>query len=269
MINTLKKELTRIRLAISFLSLLPIAPQEPASEEDWGRTVKYFPAVGIIFAALNILIVIIFSKCTNEIAYINPWLFSLAIVLAHIFMSGGLHIDGLMDSFDGIAASKKTVEETSEVMKDSRAGAFAAMAGNLIIISKIILISQLIVIKGFNFLIPYLILIPLISRALTLIAILYQPVQSINRFSANFQKHSKKFKDTIFALAPLAIASAYIVKLELINIDTLGIFIALSLSFGFLAFCWLAKKLYGHSGDSYGAGLELSEIICLLICFAF
>ena len=109
-----------LQLALSYLSILPIAPKEPVADHDWSRSVKYFSLAGLVFGFANLGVFYLLPK--------EQWLIALAITLTGIFLSGGLHLDGLADSFDGIACGKKTPEEIKAVMSDSRVGAFGAMS---------------------------------------------------------------------------------------------------------------------------------------------
>ena len=129
--------LEELRLALGFLTLLPISPSKLASEEKLARSLKFFTLTGLVFGLVNLFCLYLHQFHESKL------LTALFIVLGNIFLSGGLHLDGLMDSFDGIAASKKTRAETLTVLKDSRVGAFGSMAGSILIISKIIFISQI------------------------------------------------------------------------------------------------------------------------------
>ena len=67
---------------------------------------------------------------------------AILIVLSHVVLSGGLHLDALMDSHDGLACSDRSREEIIRVMKDSRAGAFAVIALFFALTAELIFISQ-------------------------------------------------------------------------------------------------------------------------------
>lgn len=265
----IRRELHRIRLAFSFLTLLPIAPKEQAEEKDFGRSIKYFSLVGLLFGALNLLILLIASH-SNLIE--KPWLIALILVLIRLFLSGALHLDGLMDSFDGIACGRKGRRAILEVMKDSRVGAFGAMAAVVNLMVQLVCLAQLDYKNDFYSLVFLLTLVPAVSRLMMVIAIEFQlrPMAlSIYGSSLSmFKKHESKFLDVFLNIVWIKIAGWILVAYygfrlqELIKIDL--IFIPWMLVSWFI-YLWLKYKLKGHNGDSMGAGLEISESLFYLI----
>jgi len=237
------------------MTLLPVAPKENASEEDWKEIIKYFPFVGSIFAAANIGLVWAFNN--HESLSHKTWLLALAIVLVNLFISGGLHLDGLMDSFDGIAASKPNREECRAVMRDSRSGAFGVMAALSLLLSKVICLAEA-NIDSHHILLP-IALVPIISRINVVLVMAFQKndgellESKVSSLLAQFDK------------APALTIAVVFMALALISASAFSSVLLIS---SYLAALWLGSKLYGHSGDSLGASIEISEALgFLLICF--
>ncbi len=252
------------RLALIFLTLLPLAPKGKISDKDWAPSIKFFPTVGLVFGLLSLIIFKLFNLLDFEYWEQVSWLFAFAVFCGGVFLSGGLHLDGLMDSFDGIGASKATKEETIEVMKDSCVGAFGAAAAFILLIGKIISLAHI----DYDILIPVLIITPMLSRALVVAVMSFQKLQGGKaRTSSIFEKNIRVPFDFVMSILQIILVLAFFYlfaatfHLETYVISKIISLMIFSALISYAVFVWLAKKLFGHSGDSYGAGLEISETI--------
>ena len=125
------KILHRFFYAWIFLTKLPAVPLPKATKEDWGRIAPYFVLIGFILG----FILYLFSKLFISLNF--PVMFSaLLVLLIWILITGGLHLDGLMDTFDGINCQDQ--ERKVDAMKDSRIGAFGAIAGIFVLLFKMV-----------------------------------------------------------------------------------------------------------------------------------
>jgi adenosylcobinamide-GDP ribazoletransferase len=259
---------TEFRLALSFLTLLPVSPSKKVNEDRIGRTIKYFTLVGLVFGLVNLFCLYLHQFHESKL------ITALLICLSNIFMSGGLHLDGLMDSFDGIAASKKTREETLAVMKDSRVGAFGAMAGTIIIISKIILISEIQFEKDWIYYGFVFFLLPLVSRLVMVMVILFQVnLDELKKEKSSlliFKKSQKTWTYFLANLLSLKISAWVFVlafPIEWSKLIKLDLCLLPCMFLSWFVYLWLKFKLKGHNGDSMGAGLELTELLLFLFIF--
>lgn len=81
----------------------------------------YFPLVGAILGAILMGLDVVLSKILPEIVVAS------LVLLTSVALTGGLHMDGLADSADGLFGGRSR-ERALEIMKDSRLGSFGAMA---------------------------------------------------------------------------------------------------------------------------------------------
>src|SRR5512136_510374 len=92
--------------AFQFLTLLPIRRSFTAGQT--GRSTVYFPlvgiAIGLVLAALNYLLSLVLPASVVNVL----------LVAALAAASGALHLDGLADTFDGIAGHR-TAEQRLEI----------------------------------------------------------------------------------------------------------------------------------------------------------
>src|SRR5262249_36474098 len=106
-------------IALQFLTRLPTP--RLASEEPLARGALYVPLVGLLLGALLALAVWTGSQ-------IGPWIGALAGLILWIWATGGIHLDGLGDVADALAAAHKRPERFREVLADPHAGSFAVIA---------------------------------------------------------------------------------------------------------------------------------------------
>jgi len=109
-----------ILIAFQFLTIIPLPFSIRCEKEDLGRSTSFFPVVG--FAIGGLLVV------ANWL--ISPWivrpLCDALLISLMTLITGALHLDGLADVCDGLAA-RGGRERFLAVMKDSQVGAVGAV----------------------------------------------------------------------------------------------------------------------------------------------
>lgn len=108
-------------IAFSIYSKIPV-PQFPWKEEDMRYTLCFFPWVGAVIGA--VLAAWHWVCIRYEISSIAWTAIGMAIPL---FLSGGFHTDGFMDTMDAFS-SYQSRERKLEILKDSHIGAFAVIS---------------------------------------------------------------------------------------------------------------------------------------------
>ncbi|MEW6171180.1 MAG: adenosylcobinamide-GDP ribazoletransferase, partial [Candidatus Omnitrophota bacterium] len=114
--------------ALQFLTIIPIKIKN-IEGNHLSRSLIYFPAVGLILG-------LILLGINKLLLFLNFAEFSLSIILvvSLIILTGGIHLDGLSDTFDALL-SRKNKEEMLKIMRDSHVG----VMGTLSIISVLLL----------------------------------------------------------------------------------------------------------------------------------
>ncbi|MDI3256366.1 MAG: adenosylcobinamide-GDP ribazoletransferase [Kyrpidia sp.] len=113
-------------VALRFLSRIP-APAAPAAGADppddlIRRSLRWYPAVGVLLGAL------LWAAAELLIRARVPVSGGAALLVAlDLWLTGGLHLDGWMDTADGLG-SRREREQILTVMRDSRVGAVGVMA---------------------------------------------------------------------------------------------------------------------------------------------
>jgi adenosylcobinamide-GDP ribazoletransferase len=235
-------------LALSFLTVLPIKINYLASDEQMERTLFFYPVVG---TTLGIILV--------AVSWLGHYL-QLGIaadtltVITLVVLTGGLHLDGLMDTADGVMSGKER-EKKLEIMKDSRVGAMGVIACVAVLILKITLLSVLPLSLKFR----ALILAPAAGRWAFVYGITSFPYARLKPGLGSI--YSKKKKEIILFITTVILVLTGFVLLKWQGL----IIVAATLGFLFLLNRGFMKILGGVTGDTYGATGELAETWVLLV----
>ncbi|HEY9909656.1 MAG TPA: adenosylcobinamide-GDP ribazoletransferase [Thermosynechococcaceae cyanobacterium] len=182
---------------------------------------------------------------------------SALLVLVWVAITGGLHLDGAMDTADGLAVIDPA--RRLQVMSDSHSGAFGVMAAIAILLLKTVALAELSNDRGFA-----LAMAAGWGRWGQLAAIVRYPYLKSEGKGAF---HKAAVRSTWDALPSLLLLLGYeglYLALYpssgfLILVTTLG-----GLTIAFTVGAWFNHKLGGHTGDTYGAIVEWTE--ALLLC---
>ena len=222
--------------ALQFLTRLPTPAINNPAPDMLTKSAGWFPLVGIMIGA-----VITFPLLTGAI--VDPWLGALFGMLCWVWVTGGIHLDGLADLADALGAAHRNPERLLAIMRDPHIGSFGVLAICMLLISKLILLMLL---ARTPSLIWAIILIPAWARFGTLIW-----SQTLPRLGTglghSFAQHSRPAMMSIWLIALLGI-SWYISP---------ALLFAPLVLFGWWLF--LKFKLNGMNGDCLGAGVEVVE----------
>lgn len=119
------REARRLACAVQFLTRLPAPGADGGDPEALIRSVRYFPLVGQLVGALAAAVWLAAGRL---------WPGTVAALLAvgvSILVTGGLHEDGLADAADGLGGGRDRASRLA-IMKDSRLGAYGALALGLV-----------------------------------------------------------------------------------------------------------------------------------------
>jgi len=235
--------------ALKFLTIIPIPWRRGASPEELGRSIGYFPVVGIIIglilAGLNWLLGLLLPSIV-----VNALL-----IVSMVVISGALHLDGFVDTCDGIAGHK-TVEDRWRVMHDSRAGAFGIVGVFLLLLIKYVSLNSV----PENLLMVTLILMPVVSRWAMVYTIFAYPYARPAGLGKIFKQEASWQRFTAATLLALAVA------LILARLAGLVIMISIWVIVVGMA-AYLKRKFSGLTGDTYGAINETTEVcVLILVC---
>jgi adenosylcobinamide-GDP ribazoletransferase len=122
------REARLVLAATAFLTRLPVRPSH--SDEELGRSARYFPLVGAAVGGLGAAVLL-------AAATVLPLVVAVILsVIATVLVTGAFHEDGLADSCDGFGGGR-TRDDVLRIMQDPHIGAFGVLGLALVLMLKI------------------------------------------------------------------------------------------------------------------------------------
>ena len=239
----------RFLVALQFLTTIPLPRRREISPEEAGRSMAYFPVVGIIIglilAGLNWLLGLILPSAVVNVL----------LIVSLVVISGALHLDGFVDTCDGIAGHK-TIEERWRVMHDSRVGAFGIIGVCCLLLVKYISLNSV----PETSLMATLLLVPVVSRWAMVYAIFAYPYARPSGLGKVF-KQGASWQSLVMATFIALVVAVVLARLA-------GLVIMLGIWVIVIAMtAYLKRKFSGLTGDNYGAINEVTEVcVLILVC---
>jgi len=230
--------------ALQFLTIVKI--KNDIDENYLPTSLIFFPLVGLIIglfaSTLNLSLSLFFKPLFSDIL----------TVFFTIFLTGGIHIDGVADTFDGIFGGKDK-EKILEIMRDKNIGSFGAIAIIFFILLKIFLINVMPEELKFQAICVF----PAFGRWAIVLSL----------FSFRYARETGKARIFFDGINWKIFTFSTILFLILISLFFSPILILLLLplmAFTFLLNIFFTKKIGGLTGDTLGTINELNEILFLL-----
>jgi adenosylcobinamide-GDP ribazoletransferase len=243
---------TEFAAALQFLSVLSVPGSWQLFDKDEVTSgliigCEYFPLVGLLLASLLWLLVLILAPL------VPPLVLAALLVAALVILTGGLHLDGLMDSCDGLFGGS-TRERKLEIMRDSRVGSFGVLGAICIVLLKFALFASL---RAGVLPLALLTTLPAARWAMVLALRIFPSARPTGLGAAFHQAVTTK-RLLLTAIVTLAIVLVAGQFLGLIVWTTVTV-VALILGIG------ITRSIGGLTGDSYGAIEEVAEVMALLV----
>lgn len=268
-------------LALQFFTRIPVtgrlADWVGFSPELLRTSAGHLPGVGIVVGLVAALVYALLQALLPEVP-MAPLVAAVLSTAATVMLTGGFHEDGLADVADGLGGSMDR-DRALEIMKDSRIGAFGAMALVLALLVKVGLIAVIGSVEFTSvqtdgsenwgaswwsssssaYMGVALLSAHVISRGLPLLIIHLLPHVG--------DSASSKSRPMAEQIAPATLLVALIWCLAVMALASLVIDIGSLLAacgFAVIALLWMARlfkqRLQGFTGDCLGATQQVCEI---------
>jgi adenosylcobinamide-GDP ribazoletransferase len=232
--------------AFAFLTRLPVW-SGPLRDPDLGRSVTYFPVVGLVLGLVLTGIAALLESV------LTPTLAAVVLVAVLAALTGGLHLDGVADVFDALGGGRGDKQRMLDIMRDSRIGAHGAAALVLLLLAKVYAVAA--VLERHDLI--SLLVFPAVGRWAVTPAIVLHPY-------ARAEGTGRAFNGE--AGARQVVGATAILALVLVALGPrLCIPAAGALAAASLFALWLRRRLGGLTGDVYGASIELAEVVMLVV----
>lgn len=227
-------------IALQFLSSLPVRLARMPTAQETGRSLLYYPGVGLVFALV--------LAALDHVLGDGPLLLRAALLLAAwVALTGGLHLDGLADAADAWVGGYGDRERTLTIMKDPRSGPMAVIALVLLLLVKCAALAALLGAGEQAWL-----WVPMLGRAALLGLFLTTPYVRPGGLGQALASHLPR-GPAWFVLGLCLMLGFMLVGKALVA--------------GMLVFGWLRwlllRRLGGTTGDTAGAMLECAEAAVL------
>ncbi|MDH5638143.1 MAG: adenosylcobinamide-GDP ribazoletransferase [Nitrospinota bacterium] len=241
----------RLLAAVGFLTIIPLPRKIKITAEDHGGSAIFYPLVGL---GIGMALAFMFRQMTD----LAPPLPIFAIlVVAMSMISGGLHMDGLADSFDGFMSARPR-EQALEIMRDSRMGAMGGLAMMSVLLIKF---SSLAVMDG-NVPALALVMAAVAGRGAMSLAIVIFPYVRAEGLGAPLSGRAG-WGTVVMALLITGLAGVYTGFSGLTGAGYYMWAIMLVWTVVFGLYC--RRRIGGMTGDTYGALCETTEALALFI----
>jgi adenosylcobinamide-GDP ribazoletransferase len=234
----------RFLVALQFLTIVPIGIRSEPAPEDLGRSLRYFPLVGLLLG-------LALAGAAQLLDFLPRPVVAVLILILSIAWTGGLHLDGFADTCDGFGGVRPR-EKVLEIMRDSRVGVMGVTGVFCLLALKGVLLASV----PPHILWKLLILMMVFSRwsqVLVCCTSRYARAEGKARF---FVEHAGKID--------LVVGSVFTTVVFLFLARWQGLLVLSLALLPLLLFrMYVKRRLGGVTGDIIGAANEIAEVAVL------
>jgi adenosylcobinamide-GDP ribazoletransferase len=244
--------LRALRVALEFLTVIPLRLGGAATPADMAAARYAFPVVGV---AIGLAL----AALSEALSYghVAPLLAAFLLVAAGVAITGGLHLDGLADSSDGLFLWGDA-ERRLSAMRDPHVGSFGLLAIVLVVLGKFAALTPLV---GHRRALALLGAVA-VSRTLILVAAGLAPYAR-RQGTGQIVVEATTVTDSLWSVAAALAVGALLAGEAGLIASAAALLVAWSLSH------IANERLGGVTGDILGAVVELGELIYLIAMGVF
>ncbi|MDI9571366.1 MAG: adenosylcobinamide-GDP ribazoletransferase [Pseudomonadota bacterium] len=240
--------------AFRFLTTFPVPGGKGIEEKDIAHSLPFFPVVGLFIGGTAALGDFVFSLL------LPPGVAAVLTVLLLVLITGGLHLDGLADTADGIF-SVRNRERMLEIMRDSHIGTMGVLALLFVLALKIAALAPL----PHDRRLGILILMPLAGRAAMLLMLTALPYARKDGGLASLFIRHRSWGHPVFAMIFTIVTGLILGGGGWLPSPGAGLLTALGgIVAATLTVALIYRRLGGFTGDTVGAAAEIAETAAAL-----
>lgn len=237
----------RFWIAWQFLTIIPSPHHREYGSEELGKSLAFFPVVGLFLG------VVLFGLDRLLGLFLPSILINVLLIVALIVLTGALHLDGFIDTCDGLGVKSSTSDKL-KAMSDSRVGGVGVVGGCCLILAQFAsLVALPEALRG-----TALVLMPVLSRWGIVYAISMFP--SAKKEGMGWAvKQGANWKG-------LAVATGFALIVTLVLLKWWGAALMGAVCLILFLFSkYLSSRFGGLTGDTHGAINEFAEVIVLIL----
>lgn len=237
--------MTPFWIALQFLTTFPVQLTAMPSARQNAQSLLFYPLVGLFLGTLLTAMALLLHA-------LPLILLSSLIVVIWIWLSGGLHLDGLADTADAWVGGFGDAERTLAIMKDPSCGPIGVLSLLIVVLLKWSTVYVLLQQQQAWM----LLLIPVLGRIAPLFLFLTTPYVRAQGLGSAMQQHLPKTLAKILILLSLLSCLMYSWMGMITVMTVIGCYVYLRHKF--------MQRIQGITGDTVGASIEIGETVAML-----
>jgi adenosylcobinamide-GDP ribazoletransferase len=232
-------------ILLSFFTRIPVGSKIKYDEYCFVKALNLYTLMGAVIGIFLAFINQIFNNL--YIVFIK----GLILTISYIIITGGIHLDGMADTSDGIF-SGRTGDRIFEIMSDSHIGTFGVLSLITVVLSHFVLFSYVDAYTCF--------IMPAVGRASCIAAAYNKKYAKKSKGMGTLfieSVDSKVLIVNLFILLVLCLLMPY----RLINLTSCFA----ALMFSYFISCKIEEQIGGMTGDTCGFIIEISQIIFMIL----
>lgn len=230
-------------LMVTFLTRLPLPFGPEFDEGSFKKGVYFMPLVGLLLGGLLCGTAFLFKD-------LDPGVVAFLLILIYLLTTGGLHLDGLADTADGYLSYRDEVTSL-KIMKDSRLGAFGAIALILYFLGMVTLLPKVSYMEW--------LFLPVLGRGLGLMTAARYPYAATDGMGRGLIDYARP---------QIAYPIMAIILISILWVSPYHLISALAT---ILLSWWMVQKianrLGGITGDVLGCVIEVTQVSWLFFAY--
>jgi adenosylcobinamide-GDP ribazoletransferase len=245
-----RSPVTGLRIAVAFLTRLPVGQLPPATSADLAAAAPWFPVIGLAVGGVAALVRV------GAGALLPPAPSTILALTAAILVTGALHEDGLADVADALGAHVDPGRRL-EILRDPRVGTFGALALGIALLFAFATLTGLTEARFARAVIAT----GALARFTPLLQSRLSPPARLDGAGVLLRTSDAALAIAIFITS----ASALIIGEPGPGAVAVGATLV-----GTLGTAWVVRRMLGGTtGDTFGAGAKLAELACYAVFAAF
>ncbi len=239
---------------LQFFTTIPISLELPMDKAYLEKTIKTFPLLGLFQGGIYAFILYAIIQWTP----FSTLTAAFAVWLVGIILTGGIHLDGWMDTSDAFF-SYRDKEKRLEIMSDPRTGAFGVISVIVLLSARFLFIYEIIErISPFSYL--FIVLLPFFSKMVMGVLLLRVDAAKREGLGSLFKQAANGktlLVYPVYLFVLFSVSAVFFPKTLWGNVALLLVSV--------LVLTFLQKKIItwfgGMTGDVLGASVEGTEVL--------
>lgn len=248
---------TGILINLQFFTSIPVKKQLSLDQNQLSYAIQTFPILGLFQGVIYVAFLYILQNFTP----LTDLIITLFFWLLLIILSGGIHLDGLIDTSDAYF-SYKDPKKRLEIMKDPRVGAFGVISVIVFLFTRFIILYELIQVTS-SAVFLFIMMIPCFGKMMMGVFLQILPLAR-KVGMASFFKKGKSNRMFLVYMVYLVIFSIFIIWFQLELLIVFLLFTLVTFLVGLSMAKSITKNFNGITGDTLGASSEGMELLLWL-----